>query len=78
MQLALTRSLLVLQDASRRELTRDLEKRERVCRYYLAVGKEIPEKIKTNISRKKSTVKMYIPAVEIMILSLSLFLSLSL
>ena len=53
MQLALTRALLVLQDASRREITRDWEKRERVFRYYLTTGKEIPENIKTNISRKK-------------------------
>ena len=55
MQLALTRALLVLQHASRREITRDWEKRERVFRYYLMTGKEIPENIKTNISRKKYT-----------------------
>ena len=53
-QLALTRALLVLQDASRREITRDWEKRERVFRYYLMTGKEIPENIRTNISRKNS------------------------
>lgn len=51
-QLALTRALLVLQDANRREITRDWQKRERVFRYYLAIGKEIPEKIKTNVSCK--------------------------
>ena len=53
MQLALTRALLVLQDASRMEITRDWEKRERIFRYYLAIGKEIPDKIKTNVSRKR-------------------------
>ena len=55
-QLALTRALLVLQDASRREITRDWERRERVFRYYLAIGKEIPERAKANISRKNNAV----------------------